>query len=263
MKRARVGNVEVVALVDCVESYDANSVYVDAVEAIAPLSGYLDSEGRVALNFGCFLLREGGRTILVDTGWGPEHHGLLPDELREAGVGLDEVDTVIFTHLHGDHTAWNLDRATGKPMFPRARYLVPRADWDHYSAAGSASFVRDVAPLERLGCLDLIEGERVLMPSITTLPTPGHTPGHTSIAIVSGGERGLILGDVVLSEVDAVLPDLLSTFDEDRELAQRTRRAILQRLLDDGSLVGASHIRAPGLGHFVREGTGTRWRPLA
>ena len=263
MKRARVGKVEVIALVDAVESYDANAVYIDAAEAITPFSGYLDNEGRVALNFGCFLLRDDGRTILVDTGWGPEHHGLLPDELREAGVRLDEVDAVVFTHLHGDHTAWNIDRSTGQPMFPKARYIVPRADWDHYSAQASASFMRDVAPLERLGCLDLIEGEHALTPSMTTLPTPGHTPGHTSIVITSEGARGFILGDVVFTEVDAALPDLLSTFDGDRELARRTRRAIVQRLADDGSLVGASHIRAPGLGHFVREGTGTRWRALA
>lgn len=263
MKRARVGDVEVIALVDCIEAYDVNSVYIDATEEIVPFSGYLDSEGRVALNFASFLLRDAGRTVLVDTGWGPEHHGLLPDELREAGVGLDEVDEVIFTHLHGDHTAWNLDRATGKPLFPKARYLVPRADWDHYSAEAYASFVRDVAPLERLGVLDLIEGERVLTPSMTTLPTPGHTPGHTSVAITSGGERGFILGDVVFSEVDAALPDLLSTFDGDRELARQTRKVIVQRLAADGSLVGASHIRAPGLGRFVRKGDGTRWEPLA
>lgn len=81
MKRARVGKVEVIALVDAIESYDANAVYIDAAGATAPFSGYLDNEGRVALNFGCFLLRDGGRTILVDTGWGPEHHGPLPDEL--------------------------------------------------------------------------------------------------------------------------------------------------------------------------------------
>ena len=262
MKRARIGNVEVVALVDCIEAYDTNMVYPDAAEAIAPLSRYLDSEGRIALNFASFLLREGTRTILVDTGWGPEHHGLLPDELREAGVELDEIDTVIFTHLHGDHTAWNLDRANGTPMFPRARYLVPRADWDHYSSEASASFVRDIAPLERLGVLDLIEGERVLTPSMTTLPTPGHTPGHTSVVITSGGERGFILGDVVFSEVDAALPDLLSTFDGDRELARRTRKTIVQRLVSDGSLVGASHIRAPGLGRFISDGAGTRWDAL-
>jgi glyoxylase-like metal-dependent hydrolase (beta-lactamase superfamily II) len=183
--------------------------------------------------------------------------------LREAGVRPDEIDTVIFTHLHGDHTAWNFDRATGKPMFPNARYLVPRADWDHYSAAASASFVRDVAPLERLGVLDLIEGERTLTPSIVTLPTPGHTPGHTSLLVTSDGERGFILGDVVFSEIDAVLPDLLSTFDGDQELARQTRRAIVGRLVEDGSLVGASHIKAPGLGRFVREGARTRWQPLA
>src|SRR6266849_3218874 len=90
---------------------------------------------------GCYLIRSRGRTILVDTGVGPSSLGMaklfgtgghLPDRLRSAGVSLQDIDTVMFTHLHPDHVGWNLQQEGGqyRPTFPRARYVAHRADWD-------------------------------------------------------------------------------------------------------------------------------------
>lgn len=262
MQRTRVGNVDVIALVDTIQAYPAAGVYPTAGDAIKGYSHFLDSEGRVALNFGCFALRDGSTTVLVDTGLGPESNGQLLAELDAAGVARESVSSVIFTHLHMDHTGWNLDRATGKPNFPNASYLVPRGDWDHFGAQNDQFFARDVAPLEALGRLDLIEGERVLTQACVALPTPGHTPGHTSVVISSAGERGIILGDVVLSPIDAEEPSLENSFDWNGGIAGETRRLMLDRLSGDGSLVGGSHLPAPGLGRFVRAGGRTAWKPL-
>lgn len=265
MKRTAVGNVEIVALVDNTAPYPAVAVYPTAGEALESYRHYLDSESRVTLNFGCFLLRDGIRTILVDAGWGPDNNGRLLAELNDAGVATDAIDAVLFTHLHGDHTGWNIDRASGQPAFSRARYLVPRGDWDHYSAQEPppASFTRDVRPLEGLGCLDLIDGMHTLSPSLTAVPTPGHTPGHTSVAISSNGEYGFVLGDLVLSPVDTEEPGFQNGFDWHHGVARTTRLAVLDRLIEQGATVGASHLPAPGLGHFVRTAGGRRWQPLA
>jgi len=254
VERVQVGSVTIVALVDNVQSYPATAVYPSAGDLVREFGRYLDGQGNVALNFGAFLVLDGERRILVDTGWGPEYQGKLLEELAAAGIRPDEVDTVVFTHLHGDHTGWNIDRGSGRPLFSRARYLVPKADWEHYAAQQPPpdSFVRDVQPLEGAGCLELIEGERRLTDSVTTVPTPGHTPGHTSVAIVSGGERGFILGDVVLSPIDAERPELENSFDWNHELARATRLQVMDRLEAEGALVGASHLPPPGLGRFVR-----------
>jgi glyoxylase-like metal-dependent hydrolase (beta-lactamase superfamily II) len=75
----------------------------------------MDSDGGLALNFAAFLVRDGQTTVLVDTGWGPKLDGRLMAELTEAVVSPNEIDIVTFTHLHGDHTGWNLDRASGLP----------------------------------------------------------------------------------------------------------------------------------------------------
>lgn len=260
MKRTMVGNVTVFALVDTVAAYPAAAVYPDAGDALGQFARYLDGEGRVELNFACFLLVDGDRRILVDTGYAAGSGGRLLDELAATGVGLSAIDTVIFTHLHGDHTAWNLDE--GRPRFPNARYLVPRGDWDHYRSQTPPpeSFTRDVAPLQELGCLELIEGERPLTSAITAVPTPGHTPGHTSLAIVSGGEHGFVLGDVVISPIDAERPDFKNGFDWDHARARATREATIARLVEQGALVAASHLPAPGLGRFVRADGGQIWQ---
>lgn len=263
MERRRIGNVEVISLMDNIQVYPASAVYPERAADLAPFSALLDNDGGLSLGFACFLLVDGDRRILVDTGWGPEFAGRLPEELAAAGVAPGAIDTVIFTHLHGDHTGWNFDRSTGQPLFPAARYLVPRADWDHHAAETPPpdSFTRDVEPLKALGRMDLIEGERALTPSLTTLPTPGHTPGHTSIAILSGGERGFILGDAVISMVDAAAPDWPNSFEWDATIARQTRRALIPRLAAERSLVGASHLPAPGFGRFAQENGASRWDP--
>ncbi len=261
MERRRVGHVDVIALIDNVQTYPAGAVYPEAGGALARFAGYLDRDGGLTLNFAAFVVRDGATTVLVDTGWGPELNGRLLAELAEAGVSLDDIDIVTFTHLHGDHTGWNLDRATGKPLFPRARYLVPTGDWDHYDAATppTDSFTRDMLPLQATGRLELIDGEHSLSPGLTTLPTPGHTPGHTSLMISSSGEHGCILGDVVISMIDAEVPSLKTAFDSDHSMARATREATIARLASEGSLVGASHLPAPGFGRFsIGSGT-SRW----
>jgi glyoxylase-like metal-dependent hydrolase (beta-lactamase superfamily II) len=262
MLRVTVGDVEVTALVDMVQGYAAERVYVDAGEDLQRYREFLDAEGKVVLNFASFLLRDGDRTILVDAGNGPEADGRLLEELAAAEVAPDDIDAVLFTHLHGDHTGWNLDRDTGRPRFANARYLVPRGDWEHYVAQDPQpkSFARDVAPLEQLGALELIEDGHVLSPSLVTLHTPGHTPGHMSVVVRSGAQEAYIIGDAFLTPIDVAEPNWVTTWDWSAEPTRETRRLLLERIGASKALVGASHLPVPGLGHFEMSGDRRTWR---
>jgi glyoxylase-like metal-dependent hydrolase (beta-lactamase superfamily II) len=261
-----VGEATIIALSDTEQAYKAANVYPEATAAmLQPYRDLLTSDGSVLLNFGCYLIRADGRTVLVDTGWGPSFDGRLPAELQDAGVALDAIDVVVFTHLHGDHIGWNIDAAGGtpRPRFPKARYLAPEADWRHYSAQPepSAMFREQMLPLEGLGVLDLVGGDHAISASVTTVSTPGHTPGHLSIAVTSGGEHGFILGDVALSPIDVQETAWKNSFDWDSDMARATRQRTLERLEQSGALVGASHLPKPGLGRFSRTDGRRIWQP--
>jgi glyoxylase-like metal-dependent hydrolase (beta-lactamase superfamily II) len=253
MVRVMVGDVEITALLDGTHGFDPAAVYPDAGEDLAQYSDLLDQAGQGTLPFSSFLLRGDGATVLVDTGNGPEAQGDLLNELERAGAGIGDIDIVVFTHLHGDHTGWNIDRVSGAPTFPNARYLVPRGDWDHYRAADppSASFDRDVAVLEALGVLELIDGGQVISPALATLHTPGHTPGHMTVVVTSRGEEGLVIGDAFLTGLDVAEPDWVTTWDWSAPEVRQTRRLLLDRIGATDAVVAASHLPAPGLGRFV------------
>ena len=264
MQRVSVGDVEVVALIDMVSPSNAARVYAETADRLGEYQDLLDDAGNVVLTYSCYLLRADGRTVLVDTGNGPESQGKLLDELATAGVRPDEIDVVVFTHLHGDHTGFNLERGSGALTFPKARYLVPREDWDHYRAQQPPpnSFTRDVAPLEALGAMDLIDGDHAISPSLVTLHTPGHTPGHMTVVVASQGQHAYVIGDAFLTPIDVAEPDWVTTWDWMPVPVRETRRMLISRIQPSNSLVASTHLPGSGLGYFVMSEGRRSWRAL-
>ena len=275
-----VGNVEVLALTDHAGDFPMPlsqlfpNVPADAWEPFRQRYPEVFSGPDTWHNhYGCYLLRSQGRTILVDTGLGSKAtnpgavhkyaggvDGRLLAELHAAGVRPEDVDTVFFTHLHPDHVGWNLSQggANPRPTFPRARYVVHQTDWETFKqpevqAKTSFPFWNEtLGPLETLGVLDLLPGERALTSEITAIPSPGHTPGHMSLAIVSGGQRALIMGDVACHPAQITETDWSMLPDMDQELAAQVRKQVLDRVEAEHSTLVACHLPEPGFGHLVR-----------
>ena len=143
----------------------------------------------------------------MDTGIGPGPHvsrgnkkGNLLGDLQRFGVAPADIDLVIHSHLHIDHVGWNLDLSTDPPIpfFPNSRYLVPSVDWDHFTQPENlknAPWVgENVIPLEKLSVMDLFEDGFNVTDEITSMITPGHTPGHMVFLIDSAGEKGAVIG---------------------------------------------------------------------
>jgi glyoxylase-like metal-dependent hydrolase (beta-lactamase superfamily II) len=239
-------------------------------------ASHLTEEHRVRFNLGSYLIRADGRTILVDTGLGPRPAdtpdvpwGTLLRDFQAKGVRPDEVDLVVLTHLHRDHVGWNLTDAGGRwvPTFPNARYWVSTRDWEacHRPDVQPTRFPNAptcVWPLADLGLVEFMDGEHSVTPSLTAMPTPGHTPGHMSILVASRGERALVLGDAAHSPVQIQEPDWVSRADMDPELTRQTRKALIERLEREQILVAAGHFQAPGFGRIVRLDGRRYWRGL-
>jgi glyoxylase-like metal-dependent hydrolase (beta-lactamase superfamily II) len=226
----------------------------------------------------CFLLRVGDRRLLVDTGCGsaalafPSFIGVggsLQQRLAALDVAPEEIDTVLITHVHPDHVGGVLAPGGGDPTpaFPRARYLVPREDWDAWSRPEvqegfPVPYVGDtIAPLIASGVVDLIDGEHSVAPQLRLLPTPGHTPGSSSLLIDSNGERALLVGDVWLHPAQVTDPSLACAFDMEPEAAVATRSALAERVAEEGMIMGACHFPEP-FGQLVRLERRHHWMPV-
>ena len=109
-----------------------------------------------------------------------------------------------------------------------------------------------LAPLETLGVLELLSGEQALTSEITAIPMPGHTPGSMGLAIVSGGQRALIIGDVTTNPAQVTEPDWVFAFDMDPVRAVQTRKQMIERAEAEHALLIACHFPHPGHGRVIR-----------
>lgn len=274
--RVTIGKVEILSLSDGALQFDLCNFFPSiSEEQFQPYQDYLTPEHQVRFNLASFLVRSDGHTILVDTGMGPKPAdapdspwGQLMDDFQTHGVRPEDIDMVVMTHLHRDHVGWNLQasEAARRPTFPKARYWLSRGDWEAcHQPEVSDRFPNapdQVWPLEELGLMEFMDGEQALTSELTTLPTPGHTPGHMSIMISSQGERALILGDVLHNPAQAQETDWVSRADMDPEQTRITRRALMERLEREGTLVAAGHMPAPGFGKLVRLEGRRYWQAL-
>lgn len=233
------------------------------------------------VNMGCYVLRSQGRTILVDTGIGPAGGavaksvqapagGQLIEKLESAGIGREEVDVVFFTHLHRDHVGWNLRQEDGQSRltFPHARYVVHQADWDTFhrpdvqASMGEPFVEHAITPLQRLGGLDLSSGDHRITDEVTAIQTPGHTPGHRSVLIVSRGQSAVITGDILVHPAQVADADCAFFFDMDVAVARHTRRRLLERIETEDITMAGGHFPAPGFGRLARENGRLGWQEL-
>jgi glyoxylase-like metal-dependent hydrolase (beta-lactamase superfamily II) len=240
-----------------------------------PYRDQLTEDGRLEMNMGCYVLRSEGKNVLVDTGLGPFGYdfedvitGQLMASMKERGIAPAEIDFVVITHLHRDHVGWNFSPEGGemRPTFPNARYMIPKNDWDVFTRRTSMSAFRYIAeqvePLRDMGLLELTEGETQITGELSTLPTPGHTAGHTSLLISSQGEKGMVVGDASHVPLQAQEPDWSPRPDVDPEQSASSRRMLMDMMERENGLLIGGHYPAPGFGRLVRLQGRRYWRGL-
>jgi len=236
---------------------------------------FTDDKGRFLQSIHAFVIQAPGFTALIDTcvGNDKDRGGRAPfhmmqttflGDLRAAGAAPESVDLVVCTHLHVDHVGWNtrLDNGRWVPTFPRARHLFGRVEWEHWSSENADDTKRimadSVTPVLDAGLADLVAMDHRVSREMWFEPTPGHTPGHVSVRLASGGAEAVITGDLMHCPVQVAEPDWGSHFDSDPEQARKTRRAFCERYADTAVAVLGTHFHHPTAGRIVRHGS--TWR---
>jgi glyoxylase-like metal-dependent hydrolase (beta-lactamase superfamily II) len=257
----RIGELELLPVNDGLCKLPQNFYVGLDFEAHAEL---LADDGRVHIPIGCFVVRTGDTTVLVDAGLGDldvgwARGGDLPEALRSVGVAPEDIDVVVCSHLHLDHIGWLA--VDGAPYFPNATVRFGAADWQRFVVDVDAED-RSRRIMEALAAADRLEpmeGDLVTVaPGITARHTPGHTMGHYGLVLSSGEERALLLGDAVECPLQLEEPDFSVLSDVDAALAARTRETLWRELEGTNAVVTAAHFPGLEFGRVMR-GEGKRY----
>jgi glyoxylase-like metal-dependent hydrolase (beta-lactamase superfamily II) len=249
---------------------------------------HLDADGGMVRGaFQTWLLRSGGRTILIDTGigndktrpgigfWDHLHLDYLGN-LARAGVRPEDVDLVVNTHLHADHIGGNTRLVNGAwvPTFPNATHLMTKADFEFWDPANNPdiagsvnenSFEDSLAPVHAAGQVQLWEGSHTIDANLRLETAPGHTPGSSVVKLASGGHRALFAGDILHTPLQVLYPDYNSCFCQDPAEARTTRRRLLGWAADAHALVLPAHVSGHSAFEVADRGDGFAikgWAPI-
>ena len=146
-----------------------------------------------------FLLEGFGRKLLVDTGGSPpdgvhwmpysrSERETLPAALEAAGTTPEEIDAVLFTHLHWDHAGHNA-------VLSRARFYAQRSEYEPLQAGDQPGYDSALLLQSRY---ELLDGDTdSVLPGISVLLTPGHSTGSQCIVAASSHGPVVLAGDLI------------------------------------------------------------------
>jgi glyoxylase-like metal-dependent hydrolase (beta-lactamase superfamily II) len=281
MNRWQIGDVKITRVVELETVSKGTFVLPDATleniqgEGKWMIPHFADESGRLRMSIHALIVESGGKRIVVDTcigndkrrgfpGWNMLQTSFLSD-LEKAGFTRDSIDHVLCTHLHVDHVGWNTMLSEGRwvPTFPKARYLIGRKEWAHWSVQEDR-FTRDpiedsIRPIVDAGLAEMVEDTHRITGEVWLEPTPGHTPGHFSVRISSRGEDAVITGDMMHHPVQCARPEWNCGFDFDHDQSRKTRREFLERYAGKPVTVFGTHFATPSAGRIVKHGGAWRF----
>jgi glyoxylase-like metal-dependent hydrolase (beta-lactamase superfamily II) len=270
--RISIGEIEVVRLLDGTFRVDGGAMFGVVPRTLWARRAVPDAENRITLALNCYLVRTPEAILLIDTGVGPdvdrryrdfysfEREPGLFGLLEEIGLGPDDIDIVVNSHLHFDHCGGNTVRkADGKwaPAFPRARYVVQRGEWEqalHPVERDRPSYIP--ARLKVLADTDrllLVEGDSPVAPGVEAVLVVGHTAFHQGVRISSGGRTFFDLADAVPTAAHVDLPYIMS-YDLYPVDTFNAKKALLARAEGEGWVLGFSHELRHPFGSLRRTG---------
>jgi glyoxylase-like metal-dependent hydrolase (beta-lactamase superfamily II) len=278
--RVKIGDVEIFVLCDGVARVDGGGMFGLVPKVMWEKKHPADDLNRVEMKMHCLLIRDGEHNIVVDTGYGSKLNsrvreilgiletGQLPEQLKEHGLDLSQIDLVINTHLHGDHCGGNtvLSGDHIVPTFPSATYIVQGREWDaamNPNERTRATYLpENFLPVRESGRLELIEGDTQIAPHVRCVLTTGHDASHQSVLIESKGEKALYLADLAPFAIHIERLPWVPAYDLDPMGTIDTRRRIQKWAVEEHVLLIFDHDPEIDTGYLHNDSGRYRVEPI-
>ena len=213
MHRTTIGDFELTIFSDGKYLLDGGAFFGVVPKVMWAKKVNVDDKNRVLTGLNSLLVRTGDRNILIETGIGNKlsermirfygQPAELLDNMSAGGISPDDIDIVINTHLHFDHCGWNTIRTNDRivPTFPKAKYYVQEGEWQHACRQferDRISYITDnYDPLINTGQMELLRGDREIIPGISVRVFRGHTAHMQAVIIAGGGRKVCYISDLI------------------------------------------------------------------
>ena len=213
MHRTTIGDFELTIFSDGKYLLDGGAFFGVVPKVMWAKKVNVDDKNRILTGLNSLLVRTGDRNILIETGIGNKlsermirfygQPAELLDNMSAGGVSPDDIDIVINTHLHFDHCGWNTIRTNDRivPTFPKAKYYVQEGEWQHACRQferDRISYITDnYDPLINTGQMELLRGDREIIPGISVRVFRGHTAHMQAVIIAGSGRKVCYISDLI------------------------------------------------------------------
>lgn len=274
----RIGDIQVTALSDGTVPQDLHKLLTNTTTAnVDELLRQSFLANPVEASINAYLIDTGSRLVLVDTGagvfFGPGYGGKLLGNLKAAGYGPEQIDDILITHIHTDHSGGLT--AGGNMIFPNASIHIGKPDIDFFlnpsNSKGVDGYdekyfkeaVAAVGPYMKAGKVRAFNGETQILPQIKAVPAAGHTPGHSFYVVESKGQSMTFIGDIIhVASVQFPDTDIAIVYDVDPKHAVAEREKQFATAAANRTLLAGAHLPFPGIGRIRTEGDGYTFVPV-